>query len=132
MNEKKADLIKYRISKAYSTLNEVEEHLRNKFYATAINRLYYSCFYAVNAILSFIGFSSKTHKGTMILFHQQLVLKDIINQEHSKLYNTLFKARQENDYDDFIEPDPEVLPDWFKQAKEFIDSINTYISKEIG
>jgi uncharacterized protein (UPF0332 family) len=52
MNEfQPEDYIRYRIERAYKTLLEVESHLSNGFWNTAINRMYYACFYAVSALL---------------------------------------------------------------------------------
>lgn len=45
------EIVKYRLSRAHETLNEVEILIENKLWNTAINRLYYACFYAVNALL---------------------------------------------------------------------------------
>jgi uncharacterized protein (UPF0332 family) len=41
----------YRIQRANETILEVETHIKNGFWNTAINRMYYACFYAVGALL---------------------------------------------------------------------------------
>jgi uncharacterized protein (UPF0332 family) len=41
----------YRIQKAKDTIQEVEQHIQNEFWNTAINRMYYTCYYAVSALL---------------------------------------------------------------------------------
>lgn len=45
------DYSQYRIERATQTLHEVEKHIENQFWNTAINRMYYACFYAVGALL---------------------------------------------------------------------------------
>ena len=45
------EIVKYRISKAQETFREVEKHIENELWNTAINRLYYACYYAVTALL---------------------------------------------------------------------------------
>ena len=45
------DYSNYRLQRAKETIQEVEKHLENKFWNTAINRMYYACFYAVGALL---------------------------------------------------------------------------------
>ncbi len=44
---KPEDYSKYRLQKARETILEVEVQIQNKFWNTAINRMYYACFYAV-------------------------------------------------------------------------------------
>ncbi len=39
--------VKYRMQRAKETLVEIETLIENKFWNTAVNRLYYACFYAV-------------------------------------------------------------------------------------
>jgi len=52
MNEQeKLEIVSYRIRRANETLHEVQLHIENELWATAINRLYYACYYAVSALL---------------------------------------------------------------------------------
>ena len=46
----KEDLIRYRLSRAKDTFNEVDIQIQNNFLNNAVNRLYYACFYAVSAL----------------------------------------------------------------------------------
>jgi uncharacterized protein (UPF0332 family) len=46
------DYVKYRIGRAKETIQEVRTHIENKYWNTAINRMYYACFYAVSALLA--------------------------------------------------------------------------------
>lgn len=48
---KPEDYIAYRIQKAKDTIREVEIHIQNEFWNIAISRMYYACFYAVNALM---------------------------------------------------------------------------------
>ena len=57
------EIVKYRLSRAHETLNEVEILIENKLWNTAINRLYYACFYAVNALLVSLKIKAQTHAG---------------------------------------------------------------------
>ncbi len=47
----KKELVSYRIARARETFKEVNLHIENKLWNTAINRLYYACYYAVTALL---------------------------------------------------------------------------------
>ena len=64
MNSENSELISIKIAKANDILHEVEILIENKLWNTAVNRLYYACFYAVSALLISIEIVSKTHAGT--------------------------------------------------------------------
>ena len=52
MNKReKQELIAYRLRRARETIDEVDFLINNRLWNTAINRMYYSCFYAVIALL---------------------------------------------------------------------------------
>jgi uncharacterized protein (UPF0332 family) len=42
------------------TLKEVESHIQNGFYNTAVNRMYYACYYAASAMLIAKGVETKS------------------------------------------------------------------------
>ena len=67
------DYSRYRLQRAKETLLEVETHIENKFWNTAINRLYYACFYAVGALLIRHGVETSSHSGTRLKFGQLFV-----------------------------------------------------------
>ena len=60
---KPEDYAKYRIEKAQSTIKEVEVLIENKFWNSAINRMYYACFYAVTALLIKHEIHTSSHSG---------------------------------------------------------------------
>ena len=57
------DQINYRIDKSKVTFNEAESLARLGFWNGAAARLYYSCFYAVIALLLSEGIEIRTHNG---------------------------------------------------------------------
>ena len=50
-DQQRVDVVRYRIQNAVATLKEVESHRENGFYNTAVNRMYYACYYAACAWL---------------------------------------------------------------------------------
>jgi uncharacterized protein (UPF0332 family) len=66
-NERK-QLVIYRINKAKETFNEIDVLIENKLWNTAINRLYYTCYYAVIALLINNKIETLTHTGTRQMF----------------------------------------------------------------
>ena len=53
----------YRLQRALETIKEVETHIENEFWNTAVNRMYYACFYAVGALLIKHDVAPSTHSG---------------------------------------------------------------------
>ena len=41
----------YRLNSAKSLLDEIKDHIERGYYNTAMNRMYYACFYAVSGLL---------------------------------------------------------------------------------
>lgn len=62
-DEDRIAVVAYRMENARRTLDEVTFHIKQGFYNTAMNRMYYACFYAVSALLVNEGIETKTHAG---------------------------------------------------------------------
>ncbi len=82
----KKKLVNYRIEKAKDTLNEIHLHIQNELWLTAMNRLYYACFYAVSTLLLEKGIVTKTHSGTKQMFGLHFVKTGIITKESGDFY----------------------------------------------
>ena len=102
---------------------------REKHWNTCANRLYYSCFYAVLALLEKHGFASSKHTGVKSFFNQHFIKTGKISKEQGKLYNNLFDARQEGDYIDFVYFDADIVEPWFPKVKDFIAIITNLINE---
>jgi uncharacterized protein (UPF0332 family) len=104
MNEfQQEDFIRYRLERADETLLEVESHLSNGFWNTAINRMYYACFYAVSALLVKNNVEVNSHAGVRQQFGQHYVKSGIIDRDLGKHFTELFEKRNRGDYNDFID-----------------------------
>ena len=78
--------------------------LDNKMYIPAMNRIYYSMFYAVQALV-IIKEKSFSKLGQLKgYFNKEFIKSGIFSKEYGKLYNTVFEYRQKYDYVDFIVP----------------------------
>jgi uncharacterized protein len=114
------ELARHRLSRAWETLEEAKLIAASGHWNGAVNRLYYACFYAVNALLLSQNLSSPKHTGVRSLFSIHFVRKGTFPKELAVLYNTLFDARQESDYEDFFRVHPEEVQQWIPQAERFI------------
>jgi len=113
-------LVIYRINRALDTLKEVPVLVEHEFLNTAINRLYYACFYAVSAILLHHKIEASTHAGVRQMFGLHFVKAEIIDAQHGHFYSRLFNIRQISDYDDYIDFDRERVMDMIEPAEELI------------
>lgn len=123
------DLIHYRLERARETYQEALLMQREKHWNGCANRLYYACFYAVNALLVKTGHASSKHTGVRSLFNQHFVKPGKVSKEHGKLYNQLFEARQEGDYVDFVQYDEGTVGPWISEVQDFIAAISQLAKK---
>ncbi len=128
-DQQKRDLVLYQISKAKETLNEIEVHLKNEFWNTAVNRLYYACFYAVTALLIDKELYSKTHSGTKQLFGLHFIRPGIITEVSGDYYTEIFELRQTGDYQSFFIFDKEEVLALLQPARNLIAEIEQILSE---
>lgn len=121
--EQRKDIVRYRMENALTTLEEVKSHRENGFYNTAINRMYYACYYAASALLIANGISTKSHEGVRQQLGLNFVLTGKMSQEQGKFYSRLFSKRSSGDYEDFINHTVATVDELFPQAQEFVDTI---------
>ena len=117
------DYIRYRIERAKETLVEVEKHIENCFWNTAVNRLYYACFYAVSALLLKNNIEVSSHSGVRQKFGQLFVKTEKFDKDLAKHYADLFEKRNKGDYNDFFDFDEEAVANLYPLSVEFINAI---------
>jgi uncharacterized protein (UPF0332 family) len=128
MKKEFSDLIQYRITRARESIHEAKILADSGHWNASVNRLYYSCFYSVLALLIKHSLSSAKHTGVRSLFNKNFVKTGIIPKEIAYIYNSLFERRQEGDYDDYVVfSEKEVLP-WIKQTELFIETVINHIA----
>ena len=128
MKKSKEDYIFYRIEKANEAISDCKLLAENKRWNLCMNRLYYSVFYMVSALLLKHNLTIHTHNGTKTKFFSEFVKKGLIDKKFSKLYSDLFDWRQENDYVDFIDIDEESVIPKLKEVQNFFIEIEKPIN----
>lgn len=123
-----ADLINYRISRASESLDEAKIMAETGHWNTCISRLYYACFYSVNALLIMHNLSSAKHTGVKSLFNKEFVKTGKVPVNISEIYNELFNLRHESDYEDFFQADKEYVNPLILQTKNFVTFIQNMIN----
>ncbi|MFO8022873.1 MAG: HEPN domain-containing protein [Perlabentimonas sp.] len=122
------DLVRYRIVRAKETLEDAKLLIESKRWNSAINRLYYSAFYVVIALLLNENYKTTTHNGVKSIFSEQFVKKNIISQELGKKYSQLFTWRQKGDYADLFDFTEEKVLPYYDFVKKFILQIEKIIN----
>ncbi len=132
MNEEESlkELVGYWFKKSQESLEAARDELKAGRSSFSVNRIYYSCFYAVSAVLLQEKLKFKKHSGVRAAFHQHLVKSGMISREHGKLYDELFEARQRGDYIELVSFEEKQVEDWLRQASQFVEAIKSLIKKE--
>ena len=127
MDRSQEDYIHYRIDKADEILEDAELLAENERWNSCVNRLYYSSFYLVTALLYKNQIRTQTHNGVKTQFFLHFVKKGKVSQDDGKLFSHLFDWRQESDYSDFIEFDKETVIPLLERVRAFNDAIKGLI-----
>jgi uncharacterized protein (UPF0332 family) len=101
----------------------------NKKWNTVINRLYYSCYYAVIALLLKNDIETRTHNGVRTKFSDEFIKTRLIDKKLGKLFSQLSDYRQKGDYGDLYDFDDKIVLPLVDQVKEFISEVNKLIEK---
>ena len=122
MKGTKKDLIKYRILRARETFEDAQILADKNRWNSTINRLYYSAYYAVMALLLDSGLKPSTHNGAKSNFSQHFILTKKIPKELGKIYSQLFTWRHKGDYDDMFDFDKDNVMPYFDPVNKLIVS----------
>jgi len=125
--EERNELVKYRLSKAKNTIDEVEILLENKLWNTALNRLYYASYYAVIALLVNNEIQVQTHAGVRQMFGLHFIKTGLIDKKLGRIFSELFDKRHTGDYDDFIEITFDDVIELVQPSKDLILAIEKLI-----
>ena len=123
----KSDIIKYRLEKSSKTFKEAESLFKSQFYNGSVNRLYYSCYHIVSALLLKNDIQASTHNGVRTQFFKNFIKTGKLEKKYSVLYSSLMNKRQESDYDDFQEFSKDDVEPLIIEVKDFIKTIQSIL-----
>jgi len=126
--ENKEIVIKYRLERANESLNAAKLMYENNMFVSAMNRIYYSMFYAVHALLVLNNVSFSKHGQVKGYFNKEFIKTSRFPKQFGRIYNIVFEYRQKYDYIDLSIPEKTLISDYLIEAKKFIDEISEYIS----
>ena len=87
--ENREALAAYRYQRAQETLAEVPFLKQQGYYNTAINRLYYACYYAAIALLIKHGINPGTHAGVKQMLGMHFVATGRLSREIGRTFSLL-------------------------------------------
>lgn len=123
------ELATYRLEKSKGDLNDAVKTLDLQMYDTASNRSYYAIFHAARAVLALDGKDFKKHSGVISAFQKDYIKTGIFDKKMSNIIKAAFDMRTDSDYEDFFEISPEEVSTQVKEAEQFVNCIDAYLSK---
>lgn len=129
MSEKstKAEAVRYWWERAHESLAAAHRELEAGAYAFAINRASYALFYAVSALLLEEGRQFAKHSGVRAAFNRDIIKSGRLSGDYGKLYNQLFRARQEGDYLVFTKFDAAYVQEKIEECEKFLADLRPLI-----
>ena len=129
--DERIEYTKYRIESAYKTFDAAKILADNGYWNSAVNRLYYSVFYAVNALLVINEIQTKSHSATKSQFSLHFIKTGKFDKKYGRLFSELFDWRQKGDYENIFDYDNESVLPLFKPVEEMIRLIEEEINNNI-
>lgn len=123
-DDDKQEYIKYRIDSAFKAYEAAKVLGENGFWNSAVNRLYYAIFYAVNALLVHNEINASSHSGTRSQFSLHFIKTGKLDIKYGKLLTELFDWRQKGDYENIFDYNSESVQPLFPQVLEMIEEID--------
>ena len=121
--EYKADYISYRITRAKESIIAAKLLAENKLFVSSVNRLYYACFYIVDALLFQNKINAKSHSGAKSQFSLHFIKTNKIPVEFGELYSELLDLRQEGDYGSKFEIGAKEIESLLNEVQHFVLTI---------
>jgi uncharacterized protein (UPF0332 family) len=121
------EYIKYRFQRAIESFDEALIMANNNRWNAVINRLYYSCFYAVIAVLLKSNIETQTHDGARSQFSLHYVKAGKVDKKYGKLFTKLFDYRQKGDYGDLYDYDEMIVKPLIDEVQSFIKELEKFV-----
>ena len=119
--------IRYRLEKAQEVYEAARILCEAGQWNSAVNRLYYACFYSASALLLYLHLSAKSHAGVIGQFSEHVVRPGLISTEDFRVYAKLLNWRSKGDYNDLYDFCKEDVSPMMPKVKQFIDKVASLI-----
>ena len=126
-DQDRINIVRFRIENAQSTLSESLEQIEMGYYNTAVNRMFYACYYAASALLITNGIVTKTHDGVLQMLSLHFIKTGVLPAEYGRIYRNLFDKRSSGDYEDFFYHTKDSAEALYPDAKSFVERIKDLV-----
>lgn len=120
MDDRPAELARYRIEQADEAFRSGKELIKIKDHRGAINRFYYAAFYVTQALLILKGKSARTHSGNLYLFQEEFIRTAVFPEETNRILSGLLEERIESDYAPMSEPTKDEAAKARRDCEQFL------------
>lgn len=93
-----------------------------------INRLYYACFHAAQAVLYERGFDPQTHDAVKRLFGREIVVGDDATKADGAFLSDMYDMRTDADYEQ--EPFSVTINTFYNRTERFVEDMSELIDKD--
>jgi uncharacterized protein (UPF0332 family) len=132
MTDNRKALIEYRLTQANDSIREADVlHQSGMSLRSVMNRLYYSMFYAVLALLQEKQLGTSKHSGAIALFDREYVKTGCFPKEMSRALHRAFALRQKGDYMEETEVTVNDIEEIRPIAEEFVVGVEKHLSQNI-
>ncbi len=121
-------VLQYLLTNADEALESASAEMAAGRTRFAMNRIYYACFYATNAVLLAEGLSFSRHSGVRSALHRHLVKTGRIPTELGQFYDDMFDDRQEGDYGVLVEFDQATIQRRLKVGRRFVEHMRQLLA----
>lgn len=126
-DQDRINIVRFRIENAEATLTESLDQIERGHFNTAVNRMYYACYYAASALLVTIKIATKTHDGVLQMLSLHFIKTGLLPTEYGRIYRNMFDKRSSGDYEDFFYHTKESAEALYPDAKVFVERIKDLV-----
>jgi uncharacterized protein (UPF0332 family) len=129
--EEKIEYIHYRLESSRKTLEAAKLLAKSEYWNSSVNRLYYSLFYSISALLFLYGIKAGKHSTLKSKFSLHFVKTGKFDKKYGQLLSELYDWRQKGDYDNIFDYDEESVTPLFEPVEEMINLIEKTILEKL-
>jgi len=128
-DEERSIVVEQEKMKALNTFAEVDILRQAGLWNNINNRLYYSAFHAVCALLISNHRKVGSHQGAVVMLNQYYVLTGLLSKDEGRFYSQLQTQRELSDYNcTYYATEEDTVPRIAK-TKQFIDKVLSLINQ---
>lgn len=123
-------LVDMQVERTHRFLNQADEMMDMGYSDMAVNRFYYACFHAVQALFIHREIVAHTHSGMLTQFSKHFVKTEMVQLEDGSFLARLFQLRQKADYNCAYDITKEEAQALQEPTHQFVEKIENLIRKQ--